>query len=88
MVSIPASLIFYPKPVSIASMEYTFDFDAEFRVRLPSALAGRIAEAAKKERRSRNLQYVFMLENWFELKNSLEERVANLETLLNKNPMP
>ena len=60
-------------------MEEFLDFDAEFRVRLPSDLAERIAQAAKEGRRSRNLQYVFMLENWFELKNTLEERVMNLE---------
>jgi hypothetical protein len=62
-------------------MEEYSDLDAEFRVRLPSALAERIAEAAKKERRSRNLQYVFMLENWFELKENLEPRIAKLELL-------
>jgi hypothetical protein len=62
-------------------MEDTFDFDAEFRVRLPSELAERIAQTAKKERRSRNLQYVYMLENWFELKGKLDERVTRLETL-------
>ena len=56
-------------------MEDSFDFDAEFRVRLPAELADRIAQAAKENRRSRNLQYVYMLENWFELKSSLEERV-------------
>jgi predicted HicB family RNase H-like nuclease len=64
-------------------MEENFDFDAEFRVRLPSDLAERIALAAKENRRSRNLQYVYMLENWFELKNNLEERVNNIEALLN-----
>ena len=63
-------------------MEDNFDFDAEFRVRLPSALAEKIAETAKKERRSRNLQYVFMLENWFELKDSLEIRLEKLEDVL------
>jgi SOS-response transcriptional repressor LexA len=52
-------------------MEDNFDFDAEFRVRLPSTLAERIAETAKKERRSRNLQYVYMLESWFELKEKV-----------------
>ena len=64
-------------------MEDNFDFDAEFRVRLPSELAERIALAAKQNCRSRNLQYVYMLENWFDLKNSLEERIASIESLLN-----
>ena len=68
-------------------MEENFDFDAEFRVRLPSDLAERIAQAAKENRRSRNLQYVYMLENWFELKSNLEVRVRNIETLLNNNQM-
>jgi len=67
--------------------EYT-DLDAEFRVRLPSGLAERIAQAAKANRRSRNLQYVYMLEDWFKLKTDLEERVKNLELLLGKKPMP
>jgi hypothetical protein len=49
------------------------NFDAEFRVRLPSTLAERIAEIAQKERRSRNSQYVYMLENWFELKAKLDD---------------
>jgi len=39
-------------------MEENQEFNAEFRVRLPSALAERIAETAQKERRSRNSQYV------------------------------
>jgi len=60
-------------------MEENLDFDAEFRVRLPSALAERIAEAAKTSRRSRNAQYVFMLEEWFEIKEDLENRVKRLE---------
>ena len=64
-------------------MEDNFDFDAEFRVRLPAELAERIAQAAKENRRSRNLQYVYMLENWFELKNDLEKRMNELEALLN-----
>jgi len=69
-------------------MENDFDLDAEFRVRLPSELANRIADAAKKDRRSRNLQYVYILENWFELKTDLEERVKALELLLEKTPLP
>jgi hypothetical protein len=63
-------------------MGENFDFDAEFRVRLPTSLAERIADVAKKERRSRNLQYVYMLENWFELKDSLENRVKAIEESL------
>jgi hypothetical protein len=63
-------------------MEDNFKFDAEFRVRLPSALAERIAETAEKERRSRNLQYVFMLENWFELRDNMEMRLEKLEDAL------
>jgi len=66
-------------------MEENFELDAEFRVRLPSALAERIAETAKKERRSRNLQYVHMLENWFELKETLEKRLNNIELALTDN---
>ena len=66
-------------------MEDNFDFEAEFRVRLPTELADRIAQAAKENRRSKNLQYVYMLENWFELKSNLEERVKNIELLLDKN---
>jgi predicted transcriptional regulator len=54
-------------------------FDAEFRVRLPSELADRIAKAADRERRSRNLQYVFMLESYFERDNALTERIKALE---------
>ena len=65
-------------------MEDNLDFDAEFRVRLPLPLAERIAEEAKKKRRSRNLQYVYMLENWFELKSNLEERIKHLETIIAK----
>ena len=65
-------------------MNDNYDFDAEFRVRLPSDLASRIADTAKKEQRSRNMQYVYMLQNWFELKNSLEDRVANLEKIIRK----
>jgi hypothetical protein len=65
-------------------MEDNFDFDAEFRVRLPSALAGKIAETAKKERRSRNLQYVYMLENWFELKDNMEMRLKKIEETLDE----
>ena len=62
-------------------MEDNLDFDAEFRVRLPLPLAERIAEEAKKKRRSRNLQYVYMLENWFEMKNDLEERIKRIEAI-------
>jgi predicted transcriptional regulator len=54
-------------------------FDAEFRVRLPSELAARIAKAADKERRSRNLQYVFMLESYFEREDALIDRIKALE---------
>jgi hypothetical protein len=57
------------------------DFDTEFRVRLPSALAERIAKTADKEYRSRNSQYVYILENWFEIKDGLEDRVKRLEDL-------
>jgi predicted transcriptional regulator len=53
-------------------MEDNFEYDAEFRVRLPSKLAERVAETAQKERRSRNSQYVYMLENWFELKAKID----------------
>jgi hypothetical protein len=58
-------------------MEENQEFDVEFRVRLPSTLAEKIAEAAQKERRSRNAQYVYILENWFEMKakiNGLQEK--------------
>jgi len=48
-------------------------FDAEFRVRLPSSLAEKIAVIAQKERRSKNAQYVYMLENWFELKAKFDD---------------
>ena len=65
-------------------MEESFDFDAEFRVRLPSALAERIAETASKERRSRNQQYVFMLENWFELRDNMEARLKKIEDTLDE----
>jgi len=54
-------------------MEENQEFDAEFRVRLPSALAERIAETAQKERRSWNSQYVYMLENWFEMKAKFDD---------------
>jgi hypothetical protein len=66
-------------------MEENTEFDAEFRVRLPSALAEHIADTAQKERRSRNAQYVYMLEDWFEMKEGLEMRVRNLETLFAKD---
>ena len=69
-------------------MDDNFNFDAEFRVRLPAELADKIAKAAKKDRRSRNLQYVYILENWFELKESLEERIAFLEHILKNKPPP
>ena len=65
-------------------MEDNFKFEAEFRVRLPSALAERIAETAEKEHRSRNLQYVHMLETWFELKDSLEMRLKKVEDTLDE----
>jgi len=61
------------------NMEENKDFDTEFRVRLPSILAERIAETAKIERRSKNQQYVFLLEDWFRSKDSLEKRVERLE---------
>jgi len=57
------------------------EFNIEFRVRLPSSLAERIAATAKKEQRSRNAQYVYMLEDWFKMKESLEMRVRDLEAL-------
>jgi hypothetical protein len=63
-------------------MEDNFKFDAEFRVRLPSALAERIAKTAEKERRSRNLQYVYMLETWFEMRDGLEMRLKKVEDTL------
>jgi len=71
-------------PAELALMEENQEFDAEFRVRLPSALAERIAETAQKERRSRKSQYVYMLEEWFEMKKGLEKRVRNLEALAAK----
>jgi len=58
-------------------MDENQDFDVEFRVRLPLSLAEKIAETAQKERRSRNSQYVYMLEDWFEMKakiNGLPEK--------------
>jgi len=63
-------------------MEDIAKFDAEFRVRLPSALAKRIAETAEKDHRSRNLQYVHMLETWFELRDNLEMRLKKVEDTL------
>ena len=66
-------------------MEESFDFDAQFRVRLPSALAERIAETANKERRSRNQQYVFILENWFELRDNMEARLKRIEDTLDES---
>jgi len=54
------------------NMEDNLEFDVEFRVRLPSALAERIATTAKKELRSRNSQYVYMLEDWFKMKEVIE----------------
>jgi len=65
-------------------MEERLDFDAEFKVRLPSKLDERIAQTAKKERRSKNLQYVYMLEDWFEMKEGIEKRLRNLEELIAK----
>ena len=56
-------------------------FETEFRVRLPSSLAERIAATAKKELRSRNSQYVYMLEDWFKMKDGLERTEGNLEVL-------
>jgi hypothetical protein len=41
----------------------------------------------KMERRFRNLQYVYILENWFVLKTNLEERIKKLESVLNKDPL-
>jgi len=61
------------------------NFEAEFRVRLPSALAERIAETAKKEMRSRNSQYVYMLEDWFKMKETMERTEGNLEALSAKD---
>jgi len=66
-------------------MEENQEFDAEFRVRLPSVLAEKIADAAKTSRRSRNQQYVFMLESWFNIKDNLEQRIKNLENTLSDN---
>jgi hypothetical protein len=57
-------------------MEENKDLDAEFRVRLPTALAKKIEAVAEKERRSKNSQYVYILENWFVLKDSLEEKAT------------
>jgi len=53
-------------------MEENLEFTVEFRVRLPSKLAERIATIAKKELRSRNSQYVYMLEDWFKMKEIME----------------
>jgi hypothetical protein len=53
-------------------MEENLEFTVEFRVRLPSTLAERIATIAKKELRSRNSQYVYMLEDWFKMKEIME----------------
>jgi len=65
-------------------MEENNDYDVEFRVRLPSSLAERIAEEAEKVERSRNSQYVFMLKNWFEINNDLEKRIKSIEDKQNK----
>ena len=54
------------------SMGENQEFNIEFRVRLPSSLAERIAVTAKKEQRSRNAQYVYMLEDWFKMKEVIE----------------
>jgi len=56
-------------------MEDNLEFTVEFRVRLPSKLAERIATVAKEELRSRNSQYVYMLENWFDLKAKIDSLV-------------
>jgi DNA-binding transcriptional regulator/RsmH inhibitor MraZ len=58
-----------------------FEYDVEFRISLPSKFAERITETAPKERRSRNSQYVYMLENWFELKAKLGDlaEISNRE---------
>jgi len=69
-------------------MEENTEFDFEFRVRLPLALAERIVQTAQKERRSRNSQYVHMLEEWFEMKEGLEMRVRKLEALSAKYDKP
>lgn len=53
-------------------MEDNQEVDVEFRIRLPLSLAEKIAEIAQKERRSRNSQYVYMLENWFEMKAKID----------------
>ena len=63
-------------------MEENLELDFEFRIRLPSNLAKRIAEAAEKERRSKNKQYVYMLENWFKLNEQHEKRKINGEDIL------
>lgn len=42
----------------------------------------KIEDVAQKERRSKNSQYVYILENWFELKDSLEEKLRNIEEFL------
>lgn len=65
-------------------MDEHFNFDAEFRVRLPVELADKIAQVAKQECRSRNLQYVYILQNWFELTANHEKRIAELEERLEK----
>jgi len=61
------------------------EFETEFRIRLPSSLADKIAETAKKELRSRNSQYVYMLEDWFKTKGALERIEGNPEALSAKN---
>ena len=48
-------------------------------------LAEKIAETAKKERRSRNLQYVHMLETWFDLRDNLETRLKMVEDTLDES---
>jgi len=48
-------------------MDENQDFETEFRVRLPESLADKITETAKKEMRSRNSQYVYMLKEYFRM---------------------
>jgi hypothetical protein len=63
-------------------MKENTESTVEFRVRLPADLANRIAQLAKKERRSQNLQYIYMLESYFERDNYLAERVQALEDVI------
>jgi len=66
-------------------MGENLEFDTEFRIRLPSGLADKIAETAKKELRSRNSQYVYILEDWFKMKEGMETTGGNSETLSAKD---